>query len=175
MFIGGACPDETTPTGGAQYPSVCDRIPGSTIEFTRNPPLNANPFESNILNVLGIGDGTSNAYSISAAENMAATPLRRRRRTRSSPRLGSRADGLPQEKASRCTEGRKLVQQARAQERSQQLEERKASRIKSSESLTEDDDDGAKTEMELATSLPPRFGRSLRDQRGKKTYQWNTR
>ena len=72
VFIGGACPDETTPTGGAQYPSVCDRIPGSTIEFTRNPPLNANPFESNILNVLGIGDGTSNAYSIR---------LRRRSRT----------------------------------------------------------------------------------------------
>ena len=93
------------------------------------------------------------------------------------------------------------MQQARAQERSQQLEERKASRIKSSESLTEDDADGAKTErkndsaraealveikpcyplppthapLELATSLLPRFGRSLRDQRGKKTYQWNTR
>ena len=33
VFIGGACPDETTPTGGAQYPSVCDRIPSSTIFY----------------------------------------------------------------------------------------------------------------------------------------------
>ena len=39
VFISDAGPDETTPTGGAQYPSVYDRIPGSTMELTRTPPL----------------------------------------------------------------------------------------------------------------------------------------